>query len=394
MKRKEFLNTIVTAALGVSALPITSLRSSPVSPKISVGIIGSGRRGTGLIHMIKDIPELEVKACADVIPFRLENAVNLAGNCKGYADYRALLDQKDIDAVIIATPFSEHYKVARDSMAADKHVYCEKTLAKGYTNILDLVNRKKNTTKIFQTGHQYHSSRLYTHIAQLLKEHKVGKIHTVKCQWNRNGNWRRKVKDESFNKMINWRMYREFSGGLLAELSSHQIDFCNWILGSAPKSVIGVGGIDYWKDGRETYDNIHTIYTYPNGVKATFTCLTANAMNGYEIKVLGDKGTITMGMEKAWFMDDKKHYKINKEVDGMSGATAQWNDQLGTPINYSHLNPTRQALIDFKNSMLTNAEPISDINTGARTALSVQMGLQAMYTGSETCWDPTWNTII
>ena len=61
-------------------------------------------------------------------------------------------------------------------------------------------------------------------------------------------------------------MYRDYSGGLTAELCSHQIDFVHWVLGENPQTIMGVGGIDYWKDGRETYDNVHLIYTYPSGV--------------------------------------------------------------------------------------------------------------------------------
>ena len=100
-------------------------------------------------------------------------------------------------------------------------------------------------------------------------------------------------------RQINWRMYREYSYGLLAELSSHQIDFCNWVLNNDPNKVAGFGSIDYWKDGRETYDNIHLVYTYPEGVKATFTCLTSNAKDDYQIKVMGDKATIIIELSKS-----------------------------------------------------------------------------------------------
>ena len=96
-------------------------------------------------------------------------------------------------------------------------------------------------------------------------------------------------------------MYREFSYGLLAELSSHQIDFVNWILKNTPQKAMGMGGINYWKDGRETYDNTKVVYQYPEGIKATFTCLTSNAKDDYKIMVMGDKGTLTIFYEKAWF---------------------------------------------------------------------------------------------
>ena len=119
-----------------------------------------------------------------------------------------------------------------------------------------LVTKCAQTKKIFQTGHQYHSSRMYSALVNLIKDGKVGKITSIESQWNRNGDWRKPVPDQKLEHQINWRMYREYSYGLLAELSSHQIDFANWIIKRNTQKNIGFGGIDYWKDGRETYDNI------------------------------------------------------------------------------------------------------------------------------------------
>lgn len=173
-------------------------------------------------------------------------------------------------------------------------------------------------------------------------------ITSFECQWNRHGNWRRPVPEPKFEKAINWRMNREFSGGLTAELCSHQIDFVNWVLNETPNQVMGVGGIDYWKDGRETYDNVHLIYSYSNGVKAKFTCLTNNVKDGYQIKVIGYKGTIIIA---------KKGYQIDLE----------------------HLDPSKQALLDFKDAVLNNEYPESNVITGAKAAICVQMGLDAMH---------------
>ena len=90
---------------------------------------------------------------------------------------------------------------------------------------------------------------------------------------------------------------------------------------------MGAGGVDYWKDGRETFDNVHLLYTYPEGVKATFTCLTSNAKDRYQIKVIGDKGTIIIDPRHAWFYPEgKQEKKIIEDVDGVSGATAQWDE--------------------------------------------------------------------
>ncbi|MEP4948877.1 MAG: Gfo/Idh/MocA family oxidoreductase, partial [Flavobacteriaceae bacterium] len=239
--------------------------------------------------------------------------------------------------------------------------------------------KEEASNLVFQTGHQYHSSKLYVHVVDLIKKGKIGKIQAFECQWNRNGNWRRPVPSPELERVVNWRMYREFSGGLLAELCSHQLDFVNWVLEALPDKVMGMGGVDYWKDGRETYDNIHLIYNYPNGVKAKFTCLTGNAKDDYKIRVFGDKGTIILDYAKAWFYPEGKVNKKMGEVDGVSGATIGWDEGKGIPIKVEHTEPTEQALIDFRDNIVQSKTPISNIHTGANAALCVQMGLDAMY---------------
>src|SRR5690606_41848139 len=98
-------------------------------------------------------------------------------------------------------------------------------------------------------------------------------------------------------------MYKAYSGGLMAELCSHQIDGVHMLLGQHPKSVIGMGGIDYWKDGRETFDNVTALFEYPAGLKARFTALTTNAHEGFKTKFFGTKATIESKREdgqKGW----------------------------------------------------------------------------------------------
>ena len=392
MKRRTFLKKsgIATASILTTSSVFGNLSHLKYSPSntINIGVIGTGQRGAGLTSIINKINGLRVVAAADVIPFRLQKGLAKANsNPTGYKDYKALLDNKDVDAVIVATPFNTHSKIAIDAIDAGKHVYCEKTLAKGYEGIQQLIHKTKESDVIFQTGHQYHSSRLYTYVVDLIRQGKVGNIIAFECQWNRHGDWRRKVPNPSLEKAINWRMYREFSGGLTAELCSHQIDFVNWVLGEMPQQVMGIGGVDYWKDGRETYDNVHLTYSYPSGVKAKFTCLTSNAKDGYQIKVLGDKGTMIIDNKNAWFYPEGKKNKIMGEVDGVSGATAQYDKAKGYNINIEHLDPSKQALLDFKSAIINNKNPLSNITSGAKTAVCVQMGLDAMYKNKIVQWN-------
>lgn len=390
MKRRDFVikSSLATGAIASSASALGHVFGSKNTEKnFKIGIIGTGDRGSGLIPIINDIPNFEVAACCDILPFRLENGLKKSNqNPKGYSDYRKLLEDKNLDAVLIATPFGTHSKIAQDAIDADKHVYCEKTLAKGYDGISQLVKKVRGSGLIFQTGHQYHSSRLYSHIVELIQTGKVGKIAAIESYWNRNGNWRRSVSDPQLERVINWRMYDELSGGLVAELCSHQLDFCNWALDGVPEKVMGMGGIDYWKDGRETYDNVHLMYLYPDGVKAKFTSLTSNANEDYKIKIMGDKGTLILNSAKAWFYPEEKYKKELGEVDGVSGATAAWEEGKGIPIEVVHADPSKDALMDFKTAVLQNERPISDVIAGAKAAICVQMGLDAMKKNEIITW--------
>ena len=210
MDRRNFLikSGVASAALITSTSVLGSVSLNLNSRKtINIGIIGTGDRGSGLIPFINEIENLNVYACSDVIPFRLENGLSRTiPKAKGYSNYKDLLNDKAINAVLIATPFNTHSQIAIDAVKAGKHVYCEKTLAKGYNGIRDLVSKVKQSDVIFQTGHQYHSSKLYTHVVDLIKSGKVGDITAFECQWNRHGNWRRPVPDPSLEKQINWRI--------------------------------------------------------------------------------------------------------------------------------------------------------------------------------------------
>lgn len=393
--RRSFIKKSAVAFSAPLITPKSDLfsifKSSPLN-QLNIGIIGTGDRGQGLIKLISKIDDMRLIAICDNLQFRLDQAAEIAPKAIKYSNYKELLSNKNLDAVIISTPLNTHASIASDAVDASLHIYCEKTMVKGDISTMNLVKKvKKDHNKIFQTGHQYHSSRLYSHIVELVQSGEIGQIIAIQSQWNRNGNWRRQVQDPKFERQINWRMYREYSYGLTAELSSHQIDFSNWLLKSTPKKVVGFGGIDYWKDGRETYDNIHLTYSYPSGVKASFTCLTSNGKDDYQIKVMGDKASIMIGYKDAWIYPEGKYNKIIKDVDGVSGATSSWIEGKGNPIKFDHKEPTYQALEDFRYAIINDSTPMSNLKSGADVSLAVDMGIRAMDTEQAVSWDPKYN---
>ncbi|MCB0582532.1 MAG: hypothetical protein KDD10_24855, partial [Phaeodactylibacter sp.] len=217
-------------------------------------------------------------------------------------------------------------------------------------------------------------------------------------QWNRNGDWRRPVPEPQYERIINWRMYREYSGGLTAELHSHQIDFINFVFNSYPKRVIGMGGIDYWKDGRETFDNVNTIFEYPSGMKVNCIALTSNSREGYIMKFKGSKGTIELDIEKGWIYSEKVTDRELGEVDGVSGATVRLlKEGQGVPIavpgEKEGMNNTGYALEAFHQSLLENTLPYSNVYNGGATALCVRMAIDAMLDEEAKTWKPEYNIV-
>ena len=139
MNRRNFIRNSgkIAAAISVPLVNNFSLSNNlNFNNTINIGIIGTGDRGGGLIPFINQIENLNVVACCDILPFRLENGIKKSPkNTIAYKNYKKLLENKDIDAVLIATPFSTHYQIASDSIDAGKHVYCEKTMVRGIYEI-------------------------------------------------------------------------------------------------------------------------------------------------------------------------------------------------------------------------------------------------------------------
>lgn len=371
-------------------MPQLNFTSINLNAKVNIGIIGTGIRGQELSRLINQIEQMQVVACCDVLDFRLKEGLSIPSGKtpKAYTDYRKLIEDKEVDAVLVTAPLHLHAEISIAALEAGKHVYCEKTMAKGIKDTRALVKAVQQSKLTFQVGHQYHASRMYVALKQMIDEGKIGKLVSLESQWNRNGNWRRPISSPELERQINWRMYREYSYGLLAELSSHHIDFSNWINNDHPEKVIGMGGIDYWKDGRETYDNIHVTYGYNNGFKASYTCLTANAYEGYRIIIHGDQGSLIAYMNEAFFFPEgREEDKITGTIDGYSGATLGWDKTKGIPLHLDHKEPSLQSLIDFRDCIWNRKLPLSNVHTGAQTAYAVDMGIRAMDTGNTVHWN-------
>ncbi len=350
---------------------------------LRLGFIGTGRQGRKHIRLNVGLPGFEFRTFCDILPFQLKDAMDLVGpETKSVTDYRYILDDPQIDAVVIATPFHFHAKPMLDALDAGKHVYCEKTLVKGHDQITQVSKAVAKSDRIIQAGYQHRYSDHLQHVAGLIQSGEIGEISAVQCTWNRNGDWRRPVPSPEYERAVNWRMYREYSGGLTAELSSHQMDIIDWLLASPPARVMGTGGIDHWKDGRDIRDNTHLVVSHENGVVVTYTCMTTNAYEGFRMTFLGTKGTIVTSLDEAWVTSDKVSDEESEGVDAVTGATMALSGTPGRRIKLTGFNPTRNAMAAFRESVISNTKPAASAEHALATARTVQLSLDAMDKGS------------
>jgi len=394
--RRQFVSGSVMA-MGGLAITGTSLAANIKQQRqLRIGLIGTGMRGAGLATVIKDVPGAVIVACCDIVEERLKNGLAQAGpTSKGYKDYRKILDDKNIDAVIIATPHYLHAPMALEALQAGKHVYLEKSLSYTIDQGLELVKKVKESGLVFQVGYQYRYYPLYHKVKEIMEKGWLGKVTHFESQYNRNSNWRVANTDPSLERTLNWRMYRQYCGGPLSELCAHQIDMVNYLLGEHPLKVTGMGGINYWKDGRDTYDHVNTIYEYPGGIKSMVYSNLSNAFNGYSIRVFGDKATVEIQRDKAFiYAESFEHIKAT--VDGVSGATKEAAE--GKPeelvVNKDGSipeEPTVTALRDFVDCVATGRKPVSNVETACISSVAVLMGNMAMDTGTLQSWKPAYS---
>jgi predicted dehydrogenase len=338
--RRDFLKTAAVAAAasslpGLGAPAILSAQSARNA--VRFGFIGTGTEGCTLLKSLTTVQEGHCVATCDIYPPNLKRGVETIGtNPQTYVDYRKMLERKDMDAVLIATPLNLHAQMVVDALNAGKHVFVEKTMYfKEEEGEMIRKASADHPKQVLQVGLQRRSSVLYQVAMEMIRKGALGKVMFVRAQWHRNNNWRRPVADPKLERLINWRMYKEYSGGLLAELASHQVDIANWAFGAEPLSVYATGGIDYWKDGRETCDNVEAIYEYPGGRKLVWTSILYNTHFDFNEQIMGDQGTLIITIGKGMYFREPvaKVSSGNGKENWWAGATvSNATAQEGIPI--------------------------------------------------------------
>lgn len=423
----------IAGAAGIAAaIPTIKAANDP----IRFGMVGTGSRGTYLLRHLSKIDAGRCVALCDIQQPALDRGVQTIGtNPKTYKDYRDLLAQKDIDAVFVITPLYIHYPITKAALEAGKHVFCEKALVFRPEEVHGLRALAADRPKqVLQTGLQRRYSRYYQTVKDMVAKGILGDVRYVHAQWHRNminhpsSLW--VMKPGGPSNVSNWRLFRQFSGGLAAELTSHQVDVADWMFGETPEWVSGFGSIDVLKDGRDVYDNVQLVYRYPNGKQLTWSGISTNQhlspLNSTRSEmaetIMGTDGTveITVGDDinhciAWWYREPVKETKVEaaaaKKESFVAGATMvsgpasrpipllfddlqftgkegfvekeikyarRWLYSKGVLVQEEPGNPVDAELEGFFESCRTGKRPLADVNVGLADATAVMLSNQAM----------------
>ena len=284
-------------------------------PQVKCGVIGLGARGREILGTMALQKEGMVAAICDTYAASLRRASEAAPKATKHADYQEILANKDIQAVIIATPTHQHRQVVSDALAAGKHVYCEAPLAHTIEDARAIALAAKGAVKlVFQSGLQFRSDPQRHFLLQFLRSGAMGKNLMARTQWNKKQSWRFTSPNAERERELNWRLRKETSLGLVGEIGLHQIDAATWTLNAKPVAVNGFGAVMHWEDGREVADTIQAMFEFPGGVSLTHSSTLANSFDSEHEVYFGTDSAIMVRGNKAWMFKEADAPLLGWEV--------------------------------------------------------------------------------
>lgn len=382
-------------------------RAVAASDKIVMGAIGIGSpqsRGRAIYGEARKQKGVVYTAACDVDGRHLNNALAMMKkdgftDAKGYSDYRKLLEDKDINAVTIATPDHWHALVAVEAMKRGKDVYCEKPLTLTIAEAQALVRMAKDTGKVVQTGSQQRCEMAgrFRLAADLVRNGRIGKVSKIECRIGANPesgpitkaehpkelNWDFWLgptpempyylgKDGKTNCHYEFRWWYEHSGGKMTDWGAHHLDVAQWCLGKDGTGPVAVEVVKADKpydggDGYNCHPHFEVQYTYDDGAKVL---AQSDGENG--VKIYGEDGKWIFVSRGKIDASDKKLLSEPLKSDAIQLYESR-------PTNH---------MANFMECLKTRKKPIADVEIGASSVIVCHLGTIALRSGKKLKWDP------
>jgi predicted dehydrogenase len=398
LSRRDFLKssaaTAAAALAGLTIVPCSVLGANAPSNRITIGCIGLGAQGSWIIKGFMSQPGAQVVAICDVDTSHRENAQNTAGLSaeSAYNDFRDLLAREDIDAVVVAAPDHWHVPISIAAAKAGKDIYCEKPLTLTIGGGRALCHAVKRYGRVLQTGSQQRSDSRFRFACELVRNGRIGKLHTIRVEIPRNTrpnpiDWQIEEVPKGFDYDMwlgpapwapytkhrchyEFRFIFDYSGGQITNWGAHYLDIAQWGNGTDYTGPIEiVGRAQFPKHGLfTTATKMYVQYTYASGVKLICTTRSDNANEG-QIRFEGSDGWVFVNRSRI----DAHPKSILESTIG---------------INETHLYDSTDHSQDFLDCVKLRKEPVTGAEIGHRSASLCHLGNIATLLGHKLKWDP------
>ena len=439
--RRKFLKTLAgsTAAVAIGSNVFASENKSAhfkiqktqwvsANDNINIALIGAGGMGVQDTITALQVPGTKLVAACDLYDGRLKEAKDRWGkDLFTTRSYKEILNRKDIDAVIIATPDHWHQQISIDALRAGKHVYCEKPMVHSVTEGPDVIKAQKETGKIFQVGSQGVSSLGNEKAKELLKSGAIGELNYAEGFWARHsptGAWQYPIPAdaspatvdwETFisnttkrpfdaTRFFRWRNYLDYGTGMSGDLFVHLFSSLHFITNSfGPNKVYASGGLRYWKDGREVPDVLLGTFDYPRAQAhpAFNLSLRCNFVDGTSgttyLKLVGSEGSmditwddVTLKRNKTFASDDPFFIEQMKKA----GTPVSGRKRILPPEEYTfkaekgYLGGPYDHFANFFNAIRSGGQVVEDAVFGYRAAAPALLCNDSYNQDIAILWNP------
>ncbi len=402
IERRDLLRGAGTAAITFTAASYSRVMGA--NDRVTLGVIGVGDRGRHDMRMFQTTGQVDVAAVCDIYAQQIDLAKQQAPNAQSFSDHRKLLELKQIDAVLIATPDHWHATCAIDALNAGKDVYVEKPLTRTLEEGPRIVKAARVNERVCQVGMQQRSGRHYIEAKQqYIDTGRLGKITLARTWWYGNSyhlrrapaslqtqpsnlDWAHflgpvKWRDYDPQQYFNWRAYLDFGGGQVTDLFTHWIDVVHMFMGhEVPTSAVAAGGVYNYKDGRTAPDTINVLLEYPGEYTATFEATLAPGITGAAVEMCGTKGRLYI---------DRGRYEFREAGRGAQPVVvqAERGEAGGDPLTQDHVK-------NFLECVRSRKRPNADVLIGHRSAQASHLGNIAYVEKRRIDFDPVREEIL
>ena len=399
-----------------------------------------------------DLFDVRAEQCIDASKNEIRPGGKPKQTATRYTHYTDLLNIKDIDAVIVATPDHWHSRITIDAAKAGKDVYCEKGLTRTFDEAIKVYNEVKKTGITFQLGHQNRQVDANEKARQIIKQGLLGKINLVELATNRNSPWGAWVwgihpegnaqtidwdtfqepspnkipfGEEALRRFFRWRCWFDYGTGLSGDLLSHDFDAINQIMDlGIPKYASSSGGIYFYKDGRDVPDVWNATFEYPDKDLTILYSATLSSNDPRGNRIMGHDATMQMGgqsgggsvhgfivkadSESTRYKDRLEsgiistQYPIytyspgSKQIDGITSATSRYFANKGLLYTYregKRVDPTHLHVKDWLDAIRSGGQPKCDIEQALHEAVACHMATESYLQGKQMEWHEDTHTI-